>query len=747
MGSLSKLLIKNNLLPKISDTESIALQAGDSWIEADIFTGKIDWETTFSEAQSSLSEEEQRFLNNEVETLCHMVNDWDIQQSRQVPEAAIDYIHQNKFLGLMISKEHGGLGFSNFAFSTILTKLASRNAYICLYVLIPNSVGPGELIESYGTNLQKDEYLPKLSDGRLVPCFALTEPNAGSDAVSIQSTGVVFSENNSLYIKLRFNKRYISMAPVANLIGLAFNLHDPDNLLGAKTDLGITCALVHRETVGVEMGNYHDPNGSVFPNGPIKGQDVVISIDDIVGGKEKAGHGWQMLMEALSGGRAISLPAQATGLTQQMLRTTVMYAKTREQFGISVAKFQGIEEVIARMMSNAFAMEAVRNMACKAIDKGQKPAVASAMIKYQHTELCRKSIMDAMDVLAGKAIMRGPKSIIGDTYRNAPIGVTVEGANILTRTLIQFGQGAIRCHPYIQKELNALIDQKDGELLKLLGKHLFMSIKNQAILTFTSITRGMFLPVKKNNFTRLQQKVSWASKRFSVIADLALLANGPNLKKRGTLSGRLGDCMTSLLYSVAILKKANDEPQSQELNDLVTWSVERYLVDFDKSLDEILLNFNVTGFNLITRYFWRYTSRLNPIGSGSLDKKAQSFTKRLQKNENQLFESLMKNLYQPEQSDNDALWALYFAYQNKEKANQILAALSAEFVAKLHAETRVSKIEALLVSQNIEGDNKQFLINYLKAVRTVIEVDEFTKDEYENYSIQTLKSDVIDAKK
>ena len=735
MGLLSKILIKNNLLPKISDTESIALQAGDSWIESDIFNGKINWRNIFGEDASKLTEEEERFLENEVEVLCHLVNDWQVQQSRTIPKEAIDYIHENKFLGLQIPKSHGGLGFSSYAFSTILNKLASRNVYICLYVLIPNSVGPGELIETYGTIVQKEHYLPKLSLGEYVPCFALTEPNAGSDAVSIQANGVVFDNNGKLSIKLNFNKRYISMAPVANLIGVAFNLYDPEKLLGDKEDVGITCALVHKENQGVDMGNYHDPNGSVFPNGPVRGKDVVISVDDIIGGRDKAGHGWRMLMEALSGGRAISLPAQATGFSKQILKTTLMYSSIRQQFGISISKFQGVEEVLARMIAKAYAMEAVRNMVCKAIDQGKKPAVASAMIKYKHTEMCRESILDAMDIIAGKAIMRGPNSIVGDSYRVAPVGVTVEGANILTRTLIQFGQGAIRCHPYLYKELNALIEQNDSKLLLLFAKHMFSSIKNQFVLAINSLTRGFLIPTSGSRHKRLQQKVSWASKRFASIADLALLANGPNLKKRGSLSGRLGDCMTYLLYATAVLKKANEERLDKPFDIMVEWYIESLLYEFDKTLDEILLNFDVTGFKLLTKYFWRWTSRMNSISGGKLDKKAQCFTKSFIQGEGDIFNNVTNFLYEPSKDDNDAQSALSFTYKNMNEVTTLLANCTKAELVCLFNSNDEQKINLILYKYIDNVMQRELIKQYISSFNKIIGVDEFSKEDYEQHGM------------
>ena len=735
MGKISDYLIKQNLLPKISNTEQVALQAGTNWIESDIFNGCLKWNDIIALPCASLTEEEQAFLDNEVELLCHMVNDWKVQQTRQISQEVIHFIHRNKFLGLMLPKKYGGLGFSNYAFSTILNKLASRNAYVCLYVLIPNSVGPGELIETYGTDNQKDDYLPQLASGEFVPCFALTEPTAGSDAVSITSKGTIVEKSGELFIRLNFNKRYISMAPVANLIGLAFNLHDPENYLKKGENVGITCALVHKTDNGVVMGNYHDPNGSVFPNGPVKGEDVYIPLSRIIGGPEKAGQGWKMLMEALSGGRGISLPAQATGIAKQMLQISAVYSTLRKQFNVPVAKFQGIEEVLFRMMSRAYSMEAVRAMISQAIDDGNKPAVASAIVKYSHTEMCRQNILDAMDILAGKAIMRGPKSIIGDNYRTAPIGVTVEGANILTRTLIQFGQGAIKCHPFIYKELNALIAHDDSTLLKLAGKHALHFAKNVTILLVNSVSRGRLNATCGKHCRREQQKISWATKRFAVIADLALLSNGPNLKKRGSLSGRLGDAMGSLLYAIATVKRVNTGHVTDAEICLAKWTVAKNLADFDKTLDAILLNFDVSPLSWLTRYLWRFTSKVNAISGGVSDKLAQKFGRAFLKGESASLSTITSYLYTPQKADNDALFALSNAYENYARVNQILTECKGEVSINL-ADTEATQdaISMLIDKKQLSPEEGHLLMDFVNNMDIVVGVDEFTQQQYFNYS-------------
>lgn len=439
------------IMPTISETERTAIESGAVWAEGELFSGKPDFKKLMNEPYPTLTREEQAFLDGPVDELCSVVDDWEVWERREIPDAAWDIIKREKFLGMIIPKEYGGLGFSGLAHSEVILKLATRSIPVCITVMVPNSLGPAELLMHYGTDAQKKYYLPRLASGEEIPCFALTEPGAGSDAGSISSSGTVFrGADGKLQIRLNWNKRYITLAAISTLLGVAFKLRDPENLLGKGEDLGITCALVPAHVPGVVIGRRHDPLGTPFYNCPTQGHDVVIPLDNVVGGVEGCGKGWRMLTESLAAGRGISLPAQSSGGTQLGTRVISAYASIRKQFGMPIGKFEGIEEPIARIAGFNYLLDAMRKYTLGAIDSGIKPAVVTAMAKYNSTEIGRKVINDAMDVSGGSGISRGPRNLLAHFYIATPIAITVEGANILTRTLIIFGQGALRAHPCLR---------------------------------------------------------------------------------------------------------------------------------------------------------------------------------------------------------------------------------------------------------------------------------------------------------
>jgi acyl-CoA dehydrogenase len=445
------------LLPAISETERAAIEAGSVWVEGEFFSGAPNWQRLNSEPYPELTPEIQAFLDGPVEQVCRMATDWEIQRRKDLPPEVWDYLKQERFFGMMIPQEYGGLGFSNQAYSAVMVKLASRSFIHTATVGVTNSLGPAKLLLNYGTTEQKDYYLPRLARGEEIPCFALTEPTAGSDAASITSEGVVFrGEDGKLYLRLNFRKRYITLGAIATLIGLAFKLRDPDQLLGKGEQVGITCALIPANTPGVILDKRHDPMRVPFYNSPIAGRDVVISVDQIIGGVEQAGQGWKMLMQSLAAGRGISFPATCTGIAKFVARVTSAHAVVRRQFGLSIGRFEGIEEPLARIGGLTYLMEAARNYTCAAVDGGERPSVVSAIAKYQFTELSRKIINDGMDILGGSGICRGPRNLLANIYIATPIPVTVEGANILTRTMMIFGQGVIRCHPFVYQEVLAI---------------------------------------------------------------------------------------------------------------------------------------------------------------------------------------------------------------------------------------------------------------------------------------------------
>ncbi len=625
---------RRGLVPRISATERQALAAGTVWIDGELFNGKPDLERLANLPYPTLTEAERAFLEGPVEELCRRHDPWLHGQRRKLPAETWDFLREHRFFGLGLPAEYGGHGFSALAQSAIYAKLASRSLPLSAIVLIPNSVGPGELLLEYGTAEQRQRWLPRLARGEEIPCFALTETRAGSDAASLTSRGVVVPgpDGGRPVIRLDWEKRYITLAPVATLLGLAFRLYDPDDLLagledapgaepGPDGDLGITVALVPTDLDGVEIGDHHDPMGIPFPNGPTIGRGVEVPVDAIVGGPAQAGRGWRMLMEALSGGRAISLPAQSVGGAKAVARLAGAYAAVREQFGVPLARFEGIEEPLARIAGRTYLMEAARVATCGAVDAGERPAVVSAAVKYQQTELCRRVVADAMDVLAGAALMRGPLNPLADGWSGAPIGITVEGANILTRSLIVFGQGALRCHRHLGPALTAL-EERDAPALR---RHLLGAAAGHlgklARTAWLGLTRGRFVrsPVP-GEAAPYWRKLAWASATFSYLADLALLRYGPKVKLREKLSGRFADALSWMMLISWTLRRFEAEGRREEDLPLMRWAAEEGLWRVQGALLGVLTNF---GGGLLGFWLRRVEApwlRLNPIGAPPSDR-------------------------------------------------------------------------------------------------------------------------------
>jgi acyl-CoA dehydrogenase len=569
-------------IPRISETERQALEAGTVWVDGELFSGRPDFEKMLREPYPGLSERERAFLDGPVETVCAMAD----PASEPSPEVW-RYLKEQRFFGLAIPQEHGGHGFSALALSTIFGKLSSRSPGLSAVVLIPNSVGPGELLLEHGTPEQKAHYLPRLARGDEIPCFALTEPEAGSDAASIRSEGIVFRDREGrLALRLNWQKRYITLAPVATLLGLAFRLRDPENLLGKGEDVGITLALVPTHLPGVKIGDRHDPLGIPFPNGPTEGRDVVVPAEAILGGLSQAGQGWKMLMEALSSGRAISLPAQSVGGAKYVARVVGAYSMVRRQFGIEIGRFEGIEEPLARIGGLLYLMEAARVFTCAGVDAGHRPSVLSAVSKYHQTELLRALAQDGMDVMGGAAICLGPRNLMARAHIGAPIGITVEGANILTRTLILFGQGAIRCHPYVQREMRALEAGDEKELRRALLGHVGFFLRN---LLRSTLRLGRS-PIDGPTAGYYRQ-LARASARFALLTDLALLSLGSRLKFREKLSGRFADVLSWMYLGFCALRRFEAEGGRPEDLPLVRWSVEHALSRIQTAFEGIRQNF------------------------------------------------------------------------------------------------------------------------------------------------------------
>jgi acyl-CoA dehydrogenase len=612
---IMKLMEAMKFLPKISDTERTAIDAGTVWVDGELFSGKPNFKRILDEPYPELTKEEQEFLDVQVEKLCSLVNDWDVFVKKDFEEPAWDYMRKEGFFGLIIPKKYGGLEFSATAHSAIVAKLASRCGPLATTVMVPNSLGPAELLMHYGTDKQKEYYLPRLASGVEMPCFALTEPNAGSDAGGMTSSGEVFKgEDGELYLRLNWNKRYITLAAISTVVGLAFKLYDPENLLGKGTDLGITCALVPSNTKGVVLGRRHDPLGVPFYNCPTHGHDVVVPIDSIIGGPEGAGNGWRMLMESLAVGRGISLPAQGLGGAKMATRVVGAYALIRKQFGLNIGKFEGIEEPMARIGGYTYLMEAARRYTTGGLDKGAKPAVVTAIAKYNFTELTREIINDSMDVVGGSGISRGPRNIFANGYISLPIAITVEGANILTRTLMIFGQGAIRCHPYALHEINALTNGDAKEFDANFWAHIGHVGRNKARAFLLSLTRGRLASSPVGGpAAKYFRRLSWASASFAFYADLALGSYGGALKMKEKIAGRYADILSHMYLAAATLRRFEAEGRRNEDEIFFKWSMEYIFYRIQVAFEGILSEIKVPGLSWVFRLAGVW-GRFNPIG-------------------------------------------------------------------------------------------------------------------------------------
>ncbi|MBD3829932.1 MAG: acyl-CoA dehydrogenase, partial [Arcobacter sp.] len=563
-SKLVNFINKNGLLPKISQTEQAALQAGTNWVEADFFKAEVNFKAINAQKVTTLTQEEQNFLDNEVNELCNMTTDWEIFQNRDLSPQVWQFIKEKKFFGMIIPKEYEGLGFSATAHSKVIEKLVSRSQVLAITIMVPNSLGPAELILKHGTINQKEKYLKDLANGKLVPCFGLTEPNAGSDATSITSNGVIFKdENGEIKIRLNFEKRYITLGNVATLIGLAFVLKDPEHLLGEKEDLGITFAVFDSKLEGINNSKRHDPLGIPFVNSPLYGKDVIINMENIIGETSGIGKGWQMLVESLSIGRGISLPSVSLGGSKLALNVVASYSQLREQFGLSINHFEGVEEKIAKIAAFTYMLNASRNYTLDAIDDGVKPGVINSIMKYHATEKFRTVINDSMDVLGGSAIIRGENNLLAHAYFALPISITVEGANILTRNLMQFGQGLIKSHPYIYKQIEALNSNNVKAFDKVFFSHVGLVYSAFCKSLIYYVTRGN-ISCQKGNFQRYKQKLSWVSAEFTLLTNIALGILGPSLKKRENISARFGDILSNCYLITATLREFEINPNEED---------------------------------------------------------------------------------------------------------------------------------------------------------------------------------------
>ena len=724
------------VLPPMSETERDAIDAGTVWWDGELFSGRPDWDKLLAYPKAQLTAEEQAFIDGPTEELCAMVSDWEIGQAMDLPPAAWEHIKTHGFFALIIPKEYGGKGFSAYAHSQVAMKLATRSGDLASTVMVPNSLGPAELLLHYGTDEQRNHYLPRLARGDDIPCFALTGPLAGSDAGAMPDTGIIckgeWEGQETLGLRLNWEKRYITLGPVATLLGLAFKAHDPDHLLGDEEDLGISLALIPTDTPGVDIGRRHLPLGAAFMNGPNSGKDVFIPLEFLIGGQEMLGKGWMMLMNCLSVGRSISLPAVGTGAAKFTSLVTGQYAQVREQFNVPLSAFEGIQEALARIGGNAWLMDSARMLTANAVDLGEKPSVLSAILKYHLTERGRECISHAMDVHGGKGIIMGPNNYLGRSWQGAPIFITVEGANILSRNLMIFGQGAIRCHPFVLKEM-ALAGREDhDQALKefdgLLMQHIGFAVSNAASTLVLNFGVGHFEKAPGN---RLIQGYFRALNRqaaaFALLADLSMMLLGGELKRRERLSARLGDVLSHLYLASAALKRYHDLDSPDHLEPLFTWAMEESLGESERALDELLSNFPNKVLGCLLRVIVFPFGRRHTGPSDALDAEVAAVLGRAKGDPT--LEELLAGCYRPQSAD-DPVGALQQAYD--------LLGASHPLQKKLHTALKSGQvkpaagehaIDAALEAGVLQPAEAQALRDAEAARRKVIDVDDFSKEE------------------
>jgi len=711
-------------IPKLSKTEEEALNAGDVWLEKDIFTGAPDWEKLIN-IKTALSPEEQSFIDHETQTLCSMLNEWEISQEHDLPTNVWAYLKDNGFFGLVIAKEYGGKGFGARAHSDIVMKIASRSGVAAVTVMVPNSLGPGELLQHYGTEEQKQYYLPRLAKGIDIPCFALTEPEAGSDATSIKSEAVVVNKKVNgkivLGLMLKLNKRWITLSPVATLIGLAVKLKDPDGLLQGTGSEGITCILISRDAEHLEIGNRHLPANQPFMNGTIRGEGIFVPITNIIGGQEQAGHGWQMLVECLSIGRSISLPALGAASSSISYVTTGAFARIRRQFNVEIAQFEGIQEKLAEIAGLNYLVNATRLLTVAAVNEHKKPSVASAITKYFNTELARIVINDAMDVHAGLAVVMGPRNYISNYYQGIPVSITVEGANIMSRNLLIFGQGSMACHPFIRDEFYAVTHEDKAGFNSLIWQHIQYFLRNFAKTFCSAWTGGVFISAPNYKLRREYQRLARLSYTFAWLADFALITIGGNLKRKERLSARLADGMSYLYLAMAALKYCQQQEDHPDEQLHAQWAVSYCFYHAQKSLLDFCKNFPSRFLGFILRLLAFPGGQTMCYPSDKLEHQLS----RLMTENNHYRHDLLKSIFlshDPKQPVDRMEYALQLILKNPELYKKI-SGFKGCTVDELKA-----KLSQKVASKELSQEDMDLLITLEEARWAAMQVDEFTFD-------------------
>ena len=732
LALLSQPLLRRirKILPPMSDTEREAIEAGSVWWEAELFRGAPDWQQLQNYQMPALRDDEQAFIDGPVEQLCAMIDDWDITHRRlDLPPEIWDFLKQHRFFGMIIPQRYGGLEFSAYGHSCVVTKIASRSNSVCVTVMVPNSLGPAELLLHYGSDAQKDYYLPRLADGREIPCFALTNPDAGSDAGAIPDHGVVCMGDHQgeqvLGLRLNWEKRYITLGPVATVLGLAFKVFDPDGLLGGEEELGITCALIPADTAGITIGSRHFPLNAAFQNGPNRGKDVFIPMEYLIGGQDNIGKGWRMLVESLSVGRGISLPAVGVAAGKSCARNTGAYAHVRKQFNTSIGKFEGVEEALASIGGMAYMMEAGRLLTLSALDSGEKPSIITAILKCYNTEHMRQVINHSMDIHGGRGISMGPSNYIARAYQSIPVGITVEGANILTRSMIIFGQGAIRCHPYLVREMEAATRPEsasaDAAFDRALRGHVEYFLTNYCRAFVYGISASHLAPSPcSGRIGDYYRRLGQMSAAFAVCSDMVLMILGGSFKRKEKLSGRFADALGYMFYASAVLKKFDADGQPRGDLPLVEWSAKYCLYQVQMALDEILRNFPIKWLGVIVRH------SIFPLGlslrqpNDSLSHRVASLLIRPGKARDRLTEGV----YITDDPD-DITGCLEDALHKVIKAEPIERRLRHDQVFQHGLETYQQWIDDLESTGQVTTDEADILLQARLATMKVVRVDEF----------------------
>jgi acyl-CoA dehydrogenase len=723
------LLTKN--LPPVSKTEQEALDGGDVWWDAELFSGKPDWSRLYDLSANHLSQAEIDFLGNQTETLCAMLDDWQITyELKDLPEEVWDFILKERFFGMIIPEEYGGLGFSAQGHSEVIMKVGSRSITAAVTIMVPNSLGPGQLLLNYGTQEQKDYYLPRLASGREIPCFALTGPEAGSDASSIPDVGIIChqdynGEADVLGIRVSWEKRYITLGPIATLLGLAFHAYDPDHILSDEEDVGITLALIPTDTPGVVIGNRHYPLDIPFQNGPNSGKDVFIPMEWVIGGQDEVGRGWRMLVECLGEGRGISLPSLSTASAKMATRITGAYTRVRKQFNLPIGYFEGIEEAMARIIGNTYIMDAGRLLTLTALDQGKKPAVITALLKYQLTERMRSVINDAMDIQGGSGICLGPSNFIGRAYQSIPIGITVEGANILTRTLIVFGQGALRCHPYLLTEMQTAQNKDLRGFDNALLAHMGFIISNSVRSIWLGLTNAIFVVCGTPATRKYCRSLTRLSSNFALISDYALLMLGGKLKRKERLSGRMADILANLYLCSAVIRHYEEQGAPKADRILVDYACKLTIHRAQQSMLAAFHNMPLPWLAKILRaLMFPFGKPYSPPNDALIHQVAQLALK-----PSATRDRLTEGIFITNDPD-DKTGRVEYAFQEALKAEEAEKQFNRlRKQGKLHGFTQPQRIENALRDKLISETDAKLLSNAWKAMRNAISVDEFTPEE------------------